>query len=74
MLGKDSNLQRAICHLAHIFLKDGSRIHCDFMNRTEPPILSSETRCREMMGQESARKAFFREYAPLRWRHDSAAS
>lgn len=37
MLGKDSNLQRVICHLAHIFLKDGSRIHCDdFMNKTEP--------------------------------------
>lgn len=77
---KDSDLQRVICHLAHSFLKDGSRIHCDdFINKTvlshyatsiSLQSLSCDTRYYEMMGDESVRKTFFVEYAALRRKQD----
>ena len=55
--------QRVICHLAHKFLKDGSRIHVDdFIERTLLSYYASEistsslgcdTRYFTMMGEES---------------------
>ena len=77
---KDSDLQRVICHLAHSFLKDGSRIHCDdFINKTvlshyatsiSLQSLSCDTRYYEMMGDEWGRKTFFVEYVALRRKQD----
>ena len=77
---KESDLQRAVCHIAHTFLKDGSRIHCDdFINKTvlahyagAIPLssLSCDTRYYEMMGSEKVRKAFFVEYAAMRRKLD----
>ena len=72
--------QRVICHLAHKFLKDGSRIHVDdFIERTLLSYYASEistsslgcdTRYFTMMGDESIKIAFFRKLVQMQRKVD----
>ena len=72
---KEKDYERLLAHVAHTFLKDGSRIKCDtfiqqsaLSNVLDSLVLStlrSDTRFFEQMGDDSARMRLFQAYARM---------
>lgn len=77
---KDEGYERALCHLLHSILKDGSRISCEnfiaksfasYLCREVPPVsLRSDTRFFQMMGSDSVKVSFFRSFVATMQKKD----
>lgn len=77
---KQADLERVVCHIAHSFLKEGSKVACDdfiynsslcaYARHIPLETLQSDTCYFEMMGRDDVKAAFFQSFVKMmRKRH-----